>query len=201
MAAFVDHPAVLFIVLLVVLVVAVGLGTYLRRVLPLRGDERDDFNVVQGATLTLLALLIGFSLSMAVNRYDARKNLEESEANAIGTEYARADLAGATVGQQMKTSLVRYTRLRLAHFLSRDAQEIATNERNTADLQSELWGLAVAVANDTDADFSCDRHGHERRAQLTGLFRGCTDQSNPDRRMDIDVPDCDVRVRRSRLRR
>jgi hypothetical protein len=41
--------------------------------------------------LTLLALIIGFSFSMAVTRYDQRKNTEQ-EANAIGTEYVRADL-------------------------------------------------------------------------------------------------------------
>jgi hypothetical protein len=42
--------------------------------------------------LTLPALIIGFSFSMATTRYDQRKNYEEQEANAIGTEYARADL-------------------------------------------------------------------------------------------------------------
>ena len=58
----------------------------------LREEERADFGVVLSATLTLLGLLIGFSFSMAVSRYDQRKNLEEAEANAIGTEYVRADL-------------------------------------------------------------------------------------------------------------
>ena len=53
--------------------------------------EREDFGVVMAGTMTLLALIIGFSFSMASSRYDQRKNLEESEANAIGTEYVRAD--------------------------------------------------------------------------------------------------------------
>lgn len=44
------------------------------------------------ATLTLLGLIIGFSFSMAINRYDQRKIDEEEEADAIGTEYTRADL-------------------------------------------------------------------------------------------------------------
>ena len=39
-----------------------------------------------------MGLLIGFTFSMAVSRYDQRKNHEEAEANAIGTEYVRADL-------------------------------------------------------------------------------------------------------------
>src|SRR5215475_4724681 len=107
MAAFVAHPVVLFVVLLVLFIGAVAFGAYvLRRVAPLPEEDREDFNIVQTATLTLLALLVGFSLSMAVGRYDQRKNLEEGEANAIGTEYARADLADAVTGAKMKGALV-----------------------------------------------------------------------------------------------
>jgi hypothetical protein len=36
--------------------------------------------------------LIGFSFSMTIARYDQRKALEEAEANAIGSEYLRADM-------------------------------------------------------------------------------------------------------------
>src|ERR1700754_3687784 len=103
MAAFVGHPTFFFVVLLVLLVGAVAFGAYvLRRIAPLPEEDREDFNLVQTATLTLLALLVGFSLSMAVGRYDQRKNLEEGEANAIGTEYGRADLANAAVSAKMK---------------------------------------------------------------------------------------------------
>ena len=59
---------------------------------PVRKDEREDLDIVQTAILTLLALIIGFSFSMAVSRYDVRKTYWEAEANAIGTEYLRADL-------------------------------------------------------------------------------------------------------------
>ena len=41
------------------------------------------------ASLTLPGLIIGFTFSMAIDRYDQRKNYEEAEANAIGTEYLR----------------------------------------------------------------------------------------------------------------
>ena len=63
-------------------------------------DERDDFGVILAATLTLLGLIIGFSFSMAISRYDQRKNLEEEEANAIGTEYLRAELLPAANGKK-----------------------------------------------------------------------------------------------------
>ena len=53
-------------------------------------DGGKDFDVIRTAILTLLSLIIGFSFSVAINRYDQRKNYEEAEANAIGTEYLRA---------------------------------------------------------------------------------------------------------------
>ncbi|GAB7524877.1 bestrophin-like domain [Paraburkholderia sp. 2C] len=149
MAAFVSHPAVLFVVLLALFVGAVAFGAHvLRRVAPLPEEDREDFNIVQTSTLTLLALLVGFSLSMAVGRYDQRKNLEESEANAIGTEYARADVANAAVGAKIKAGLVRYTELRLADFRTQDRQEVERIDRDTAVVQAELWRLATQVAQE-----------------------------------------------------
>jgi hypothetical protein len=149
MASFVGHPAILFVVLLVLFIGAVAFGAYvLRRIATIPDDAREDFNVIQGATLTLLALLVGFSVSMAVGRYDQRKNLEEGEANAIGTEYVRADLADAAIGSRMKAALVRYTELRLADFRTRDQQELEHIRRDTAALQSELWQLATQVAQE-----------------------------------------------------
>jgi hypothetical protein len=79
-----------------------------QRLRPLKEEEREGVGVVQAAILTLLGLLIGFTFSMAVSRYDQRKNYEKEEANAIGTEYVRADLLpvadGARVRDLMRNS-------------------------------------------------------------------------------------------------
>src|SRR3974390_3171517 len=87
-----NFPIVIFCCSLIVMWVSARIGVRLRARLHFADDERDDFNVVTGAVLTLLGLLIGFSFSMALTRYDQRKNYEEEEANAIGTEYVRAGL-------------------------------------------------------------------------------------------------------------
>ena len=62
----------------------------------------EHFGIILAATLTLLGLVIGFTFSMAINRYNLRKNYEEAEANAIGTEFLRADLLPAGVGRNDK---------------------------------------------------------------------------------------------------
>jgi hypothetical protein len=63
---------------LVVLWLSVQVGGFVgRRIRQLRDEEREDFSVVLTATLTLLALVIGFTFSMAVDRYNQRKDYEE----------------------------------------------------------------------------------------------------------------------------
>jgi hypothetical protein len=79
-----------FVISVVGLWIAAVSGAYLNKGRSFSEDMRQEFGILLAATLTLLGLLIGFSFSMAANRYDQRKNLEEAEANAIGTEFLRA---------------------------------------------------------------------------------------------------------------
>ena len=65
-------------------------------------STHQDLDLVVAATLTLLGLIIGFSFSMATNRYDQRKLYEKAEANAIGTEYVRADILPAADAASMR---------------------------------------------------------------------------------------------------
>jgi hypothetical protein len=140
MTPLLHHPAFLFLVLLIVLPLGAVLGaTVMHRYSPLADEARENYKIVQGATLTLLALLIGFTLSMAVSRYDQRKNLEEEDANAIGTEYLRADLIGGESAAQTKALLARYTQTRIQFYKTRDASELDQINRTTNDLQAQLW--------------------------------------------------------------
>src|SRR5512139_2942486 len=102
-------------------------------------ESREDFSVVQGATLTLLGLIVGFTFSMALNRYDQRKNYEEEEANAIGTEYVRASLLSAADATKVRALLIAYLDQRVAFYESLDRQELVKIAAQTAKLQSELW--------------------------------------------------------------
>jgi heme/copper-type cytochrome/quinol oxidase subunit 1 len=98
MQAHIDNPPIVFAIALIVQGCAVYAGDLLRkRSQKFRQGERHDFDTIQAATSTLLALVIGFTFSMAVTRYDQRKRLEEAEANATGTEYLRAHLLPAEV--------------------------------------------------------------------------------------------------------
>ena len=135
-----DFPLLVLALSLLFMFLSAHIGDQLRkRLFPLQDDERDDFGVVLGATLTLLGLLIGFSFSMAVSRYDQRKNYEEAEANAIGTEYVRADLLPPSAGTRVRELLQKYTDQRVLFYTSRNPLTLGKINADTANLQNELW--------------------------------------------------------------
>src|SRR5258707_8526893 len=111
----------------------------LYRIGKLDANMLEDFKLILGATLTLLGLIIGFTFSMAVSRYDQRKNLEEQEANAIGTEYVRADLLPASDAARLQTLLKSYLEQRILYYATSDVQLLERINIRTAQLQTELW--------------------------------------------------------------
>jgi hypothetical protein len=110
-------------------------------------ETREVFTVVESATLTLLALIIGFTFSMALGRYDMRKNYEEQEANAIGTEFLRADVLPATDAAKVRALLLSYLDQRVLFYTTRDKQELGKINAMTTKLQSELWSTVMAPAS------------------------------------------------------
>jgi hypothetical protein len=142
-----DHPFVVFVVSFFALWLAARFGfSVLRRRRSLDDSVREDFAVVLAATLTLLGLIIGFSFSMAVSRYDLRKNYEEAEANAIGTELVRADLLPPADATKVRALLRGYLDQRVLFYVTRDDQHLREINARTAALQSELWSAIQAPA-------------------------------------------------------
>ena len=136
---FAKSPFFVFLVSLVVLWLSVRLGASLRNRKPVDEDARKDLDLIVPATLTLLGLVIGFSFSMAINRYDQRKAYEEAEANAIGTEYLRADLLPPNNAERVRLLLRNYLDQRILFYQTRDHSALRQIDVDTARLQTGLW--------------------------------------------------------------
>ena len=147
MAGVLDYPFWIFAVSFVVLVVAARTGAYIeRRWSPLRDQERREFRTVLAATLTLLGLLIGFSFSMAVSRYDQREDYEKLEANAIATEYLRAGLLPPAAAEKVKRLLKTYLDLRIGFYEASDKDVAARLSDDTLLVRNEMWVAVESVA-------------------------------------------------------
>jgi hypothetical protein len=107
---------------------------------------RADYGTIVGATLTLLGLLIGFTFSMATTRYDQRKNLEEEEANAIGTEYTRLDFLPVADATRLQDLLRQYTHLRIRFYATRDQTDLQQIDADTTRMQNQMWRMVAGAA-------------------------------------------------------
>jgi hypothetical protein len=110
------------------------------------GEDREEFLFILGGTLTLLGLIIGFTFSMAVSRYDLRKEREEQEANTIGTEYNRVDLLPAADGSKVHALLRSYLDQRILHYETANNRRLQEIDAQTERLQKDLWSGVAAPA-------------------------------------------------------
>jgi hypothetical protein len=133
-------------------------GYFIRRVEQRRAERRDEAvehsqeSYLVGSMLGLLALLLAFSFSMALDRYEERRHLVVQEANAIGTAYLRAQMLDEPHRSRLSKLLVEYTdnRIELASASSgRGKPLLAKNDR----LLTDIWS-AVAASRE-----SALRHG------------------------------------------
>lgn len=108
---------------------------------------------VESAVFALIGLLLAFTISGALQRFDERRQLVVQEANAVSTAYDRLALLERGVAQDLQTKLKEYVRARvdlyrMAHdFALFDRAEVWSGEQqeNIFKLKSELWDAALAA--------------------------------------------------------
>lgn len=141
------HPIIILVVSFFTMWLSAQIGVFFRRRQGNLGEaEQLDRDVVVAATLTLLALIIGFTFSMAISRYDQRKDYEEAEANAIGTEYVRADLLSAVDAATVRVLLKNYLDQRILFYRTGNERELQKINTSTSQLQTEMWSAVRAPA-------------------------------------------------------
>jgi hypothetical protein len=134
-------------VLLAAVEVAYRLGRRSRR-------DRDDarhrqIGAIRGVMLGLLSLLLGFTFSMAVERYSVRRDLVVKEANAIGTTWLRAGLLPEASREEVKRLLSSLVDVRLrTHAAARDQRQLVEGQQHIAEIESTLWQHAEASARE-----------------------------------------------------
>jgi hypothetical protein len=136
------------LVLMLIMLAASALGEWLfqRRTKAAAGDKAAEGGegYIVSATLGLLALLMGFTFSLAVDRFEARRILVLDEANAIGTTYLRTQMLEPGDRARISQMLIDYTdnRLVLAQ-APRDRVEplLAKNDQ----MLTDLWTATLAA--------------------------------------------------------
>jgi ABC-type branched-subunit amino acid transport system permease subunit len=139
-----DHPVFLLLFSLPVFWFSSWLGaSFRKRQRDIQESTRSDLTFVLGGAMTLLGLIIGFTYSMAVTRYDQRKNYEEEEANAIGTESVRADYLPSAEAAKIRALLKNYLCQRILYYEAGQGEKLSEINGQTTRLQVEMWNEIV----------------------------------------------------------
>ena len=142
-------PALVVFIFLTLTATAL-VGHWVRRFIASRdGKDHSQEGYLLGSTLGFLALLMAFSFSMALNRYEERRHLVVAEANAIGTSYLRAQLLDEPHRSRLSRLLIEYTDNRVA-LGTGEHRGIERQLQLNDQLLTDIWA-AVAAARDSAA--------------------------------------------------
>lgn len=148
-------PVLLMFVLLVGLFMAGHeAGVRLRRALARRKGASQPEDVVAGylpAALGLMALLVGFTFGMSLDRYNTRRALVMDEANAIEVYHRRLETLEAPLRAELIPGLMRYLAAREAFSAAATPQALARANAATEVAEARLWSDTVEVLNSSKA--------------------------------------------------
>jgi len=103
---------------------------------------RSQVSGIGAAMLGILGVLLGFTLSMAIARWDVRRDVVVEESNAIGTLWLRAGLLEDPLRDELRSALQEYTDTRIALGGSRgDLDALRAAQSEGAALHAKIWSV------------------------------------------------------------
>ena len=110
--------------------------------LRLRRAAAPQSSAIEGAVFALFGLLLAFTFSGAIARYDAHRQLLLQESNDIGTVYLRLDLVAPAAQPGLRQLLREYVDSRL-HLYDGISNEVS---QTTTELQQQIWKASITAA-------------------------------------------------------
>lgn len=139
----------LFIILLAFMILATEIGLIHGRRNGAQFDEpmRTQVITIEAAVLGLFALLLGFTFSMSMIRFDKRTDLVLEEANVLSTAYSRTKLLDEPFKSRAQKKMHHYINKRIDFFKAGfDSKKLHKLEDECARMQNELWEVAVEAS-------------------------------------------------------
>src|SRR6478736_1569509 len=129
---------------------------------------------VEGAVFALIGLLLAFTISGALQRFDDRRQLVLQEANAASTAHDRLGLFEGDVGRNLQTKLKDYVEARLNLYrmphdfsLWRRSELFSPEQQDKiVDFKKKVWNATAAACPQASFRPACS----QAIPGLTGLF-------------------------------
>lgn len=115
-------------------------------------DEKEGSDFLASATLGLLALLLGFTFSLALQRHEERRSLVIAEANALGTSWLRIQAIDRADRERIVEPFQRYAEARLQWSLASDhGDDALAFSKQTQQQQNAIWNAVIAALANGEA--------------------------------------------------
>lgn len=138
--------ALLFIAILIAYEIFFRIGTFYQKITD--HEVKSQSSAIQTGILGLLALLLGFTFNMALQRFDNRSHAVIKEANAIGTALLRTKLLPKPYDSTTYSLLQKYVDLRIE--ISSVDLTIKTQRKSiddkTDEIQNLIWDESINAA-------------------------------------------------------
>lgn len=141
-----SNIAITCVVTILLIVGATELGGWIgQRRRRLLTGKAPDVSTLTGASLGLLALLLAFSFSLALSRYDARRSMVVEEANTIGSAANFALMLPEPAQRRILPLLHDYAVVRTELGVPYNPTKFDRDVARSLDLQNQLWQEAVSL--------------------------------------------------------
>ncbi|WP_109126666.1 hypothetical protein [Dyella sp. C11] len=180
---FFDYPLAVFAATTVGLLIAHEAGFRLRRRDTHRseGERNSELRDVRNQIALLLSLLLGFSMSMALNIYNARGQLVVDEANAIRTAFEQSRLMPRPMPMSVFQDYAKARIIALSEHPGTDARN-AARQRSLA-IRQQLLDDAQAQAHESASPIA----GNYGMALSTMFNRAVEQRAANDQRIPVDM--------------
>ena len=122
------------------------------RAIARHGSVSSRAGSLEAAVFALLGLMIAFTFSGALERFDKRRAQAVDEANAIATAYLRMDLLPPSAQAKVRDTFKAYVDARIATYRKLpDVQAAKAELAHSLELQGRLWEQVVAAVHQRDA--------------------------------------------------
>src|SRR6187399_3516202 len=104
------------------------------------GRVPENLGSVEGSMLGATALLLGFTFSIAISKFETRRQITVDEANEIGTAILRCDMYPDSVRNPLRADFKEYVETRIAYYTAgNDEEKIKQELIKAGEISDRIW--------------------------------------------------------------
>lgn len=115
------------------------------------GKVPESIGAVEGSLLGILGLLLGFTFSLAMSKYETRRQLTVDEANKIGTAILRCDMYPDSIRNSFRADFKEYVETRIRYYaVGNDEKKIKNELIKAKEISGRIWKTAAIQSQDRE---------------------------------------------------